>query len=86
MEHPVVVAAALQHSVAPALVLLRWALHKDFCIIPKSKNSARLAENANVADFDLNETQINQLDDLDLGGMKGRLCWRRDEMRELDFD
>ena len=26
------------------------------------------------------------LDALDLGGMKGRLCWRRDELRDLEFE
>jgi diketogulonate reductase-like aldo/keto reductase len=84
LEHPAVVAAASKHGVSAAAVLLRWALQKDYCIIPKSRDATRIDANAQL-DFALLDDEMAALDALDCGGMAGRLCWRRDEMRMLDF-
>ena len=35
---------------------------------------------------ELSADEMAALDALDLGGMKGRLCWRRDELRDLEFE
>ena len=85
LDHPAVLKAAKAHSSSPACVLLRWALQKGWAVIPKSSSKTRIA--ANVAlDFSLSSDEMAALDALDLGGMKGRLCWRRDELRDLEFE
>jgi diketogulonate reductase-like aldo/keto reductase len=48
-----------------AQVLIRWAIAKGFVTIPKSTNSYRIAQNANVFDFELSVDDLALLDDLD---------------------
>lgn len=88
LENPRVLAAAKVHETTPSAVLLRWALQKGFAVIPKSRNQERIAQNspASLDRFTLSDDEMTELDLLDLGGMKGRLCWRRDELRNLDFE
>ena len=84
LEHPAVLAAAETRGKPPAAVLLRWAVQKGYAVIPKSRDKKRIRENADLA-FALDDGEMAALDALDLGGMKGRLCWRKDELRDLDF-
>ena len=85
LDHPAVIKAAKAHSSTSACVLLRWALQKGWAVIPKSSSKSRIASNIAV-DFELSADEMAALDALDLGGMKGRLCWRRDELRDLEFE
>jgi methylglyoxal/glyoxal reductase len=49
----------------PAQVLIRWSLQKGFVVLPRSSNAGRIAENAAVFDFALDDGQIARLDALD---------------------
>jgi diketogulonate reductase-like aldo/keto reductase len=51
----------------PAQVLIRWSLQKGFIVLPRSSNASRIAENAAVFDFALDDAQIAALDALDEG-------------------
>jgi diketogulonate reductase-like aldo/keto reductase len=51
----------------PAQVLIRWSLQKGFVVLPRSSNASRIAENAAVFDFSLDDAQIAALDALDEG-------------------
>ena len=51
----------------PAQVLIRWSLQKGFIVLPRSSNTDRIAENADVFDFGLEATQMAELDALDEG-------------------
>lgn len=51
----------------PAQVLIRWSLQKGFVVLPRSSNDARIAENAAVFDFVLDDARMAALDDLDEG-------------------
>jgi diketogulonate reductase-like aldo/keto reductase len=50
-----------------AQVLIRWSLQKGFVVLPRSSNAARIAENAAVFDFALDDAQMSALDALDEG-------------------
>lgn len=88
VDHPLINDLAANYSVSRAAVLLRWALQKNVAVIPKSKSAQRIRQNAIDLDtFTISEPHMAQIDNLNLGdAMEGRLCWRRDEMRLLDFD
>jgi Aldo/keto reductase family len=51
----------------PAQVLIRWSLQKGFVVLPRSSNPSRIAENAAVFEFVLDDAQIAALDALDEG-------------------
>ena len=60
-------AVARRHGKTPAQVLLRWALQHRVVVIPKSVQSVRIAENADLFDFALNERDMAALDALHAG-------------------
>jgi diketogulonate reductase-like aldo/keto reductase len=59
------VAAAAGRS--EAATMLRWALQRGLCVIPKSTNAARIRENAGALDFELSAGDMARLDALDEG-------------------
>ncbi len=71
LDHPVIAAVAEHHGRTPAQVLLRWCLERDVVVIPKSRDRGRIAENAQVFDFRLDEGDLRELDALDETGGTG---------------
>ena len=67
LADPVAGAVARRHGRTPAQVLLRWALQHEVAVIPKSGQPARIAENANLFDFTLDERDMAALDALHAG-------------------
>jgi diketogulonate reductase-like aldo/keto reductase len=67
LDDPTVATIAAEVGRTPAQVLIRWALQKGFVVLPRSSNAERIAENAAVFDFVLDDTQIARLDALDEG-------------------
>jgi diketogulonate reductase-like aldo/keto reductase len=60
-------AIAAEVGRTPAQVLIRWSLQKGFVVLPRSSNPTRIAENAAVFDFSLDDSQMARLDALDEG-------------------
>ena len=59
------IAAEVGHT--RAQVLIRWSLQKGFVPLPRSSNPGRIAENAAVFEFALDDRQMAALDRLDQG-------------------
>lgn len=55
----------------PAQVLLRWCVQRGIPVIPKSTHRDRIAENAQIFDFELTDDDLAQLDGLDRTGGTG---------------
>ena len=53
------------HGKSPAQVSLRWLLQHGICAIPKSIHPERIAENANIFDFELGEQEMARIDSLE---------------------
>src|SRR5262245_36204794 len=60
-----VVQIARRHGRTPAQVLLRWCIERGIPVIPKSTHRERIAENAEVFDFELAAEDLAELDALD---------------------
>ncbi len=65
LTDPRLVQLAESYGKTPAQILIRWALEHGFAVIPKSSQSQRVEENADVFDFTLSDADMNWLDDFD---------------------
>jgi diketogulonate reductase-like aldo/keto reductase len=57
------IAAKYQKSVAQ--VILRWLVQREIVVIPKTVHKARIIENFNIFDFELNESDMQDIASLD---------------------
>ncbi|XP_076026903.1 glyoxal reductase [Genypterus blacodes] len=74
---PVVTEVAQRYGRTPAQVLLRWAVQQDVPVLPKSSQSDRIKQNAEIFDFILSEGDMDKLTELDCGQ---RFCWDPSEV------
>ncbi|MCU1447192.1 aldo/keto reductase [Cryobacterium sp.] len=71
LEEPVVTAAAEAHGKTPAQVVIRWHLQSGNIVFPKSNRRERMAENFDVFDFELSNTELATITALERGGRVG---------------
>jgi diketogulonate reductase-like aldo/keto reductase len=64
-------AIATAHEKSAAQVMLRWHLQQGRSALPKSVRPARIAENFDVFDFELTDTELASIDALDTGVRRG---------------
>ena len=67
LHHPAVTAIAAAHHKTPAQVILRWEIQLGICVIPKSVNPKRIAENIDIFDFSLSAVELADIGALDTG-------------------
>ena len=60
-----------KYNKTPAQIALRWDLQHEVVTIPKSIHPNRIAENADIFDFELSEADMKALDALDEGRRTG---------------
>jgi diketogulonate reductase-like aldo/keto reductase len=61
----IVARIARRQARTSAQVLLRWCIERDIPVIPKSSHRERIAENGEVFDFTLSDSDLVELDALD---------------------
>lgn len=67
LQHKVVRQIAKSVGKTPAQVLLRWGVQRGTAVIPKTSQPERLVENIDVFGFSLDDSQMQQLTQLDTG-------------------
>lgn len=65
IKHPSIHAIAKQHQLSPAQVLIAWAIQRGTAVIPKSVNPQRLHQNFEASRLHLNDSNMDQIDQLD---------------------
>ncbi|HEY1509478.1 MAG TPA: aldo/keto reductase [Solirubrobacteraceae bacterium] len=68
LNDPVVVGIADRVGRTPAQILLRWCVQRGIPVIAKSTHRDRIAENAQIFDFELAARDMEELDALDRSG------------------
>lgn len=58
LDHPLLVSLGKKHGKTPAQICLRWCLDQGALPLPKSVTPARMAENAGIFDFALDEADL----------------------------
>ncbi|MCM3618524.1 aldo/keto reductase [Sutcliffiella horikoshii] len=64
LEHDLIKELAGSYQKTPAQIVIRWDLQNGVVTIPKSTKAHRLAENADVFDFQLSAEDMEQIDQL----------------------
>lgn len=64
LDDPIIGAIAASHGVSPAQAIIRWHLQNGIITIPKSSHPDRIAQNADVFNFELTPTEMAQIDAL----------------------
>lgn len=65
LKEPLILEIAQQRQVAPAQVLLSWAIHQGAAVIPKSVNPERLRQNLAAVEVSLSREELQQIARLD---------------------
>jgi len=68
---PVVAGIATKHSKTPAQVLLRFLAQQEIVVIPKSLTPARITENIDIFDFELDAEDMQKLNALRINDDEG---------------
>jgi 2,5-diketo-D-gluconate reductase A len=72
LDHPAITAIADEIGRTPAQVVLRWHIQRGNIVIPKSTTPARIEENFELFDFQLERDAVARIDALDQGE-RGRI-------------
>ncbi|GGG69704.1 aldo/keto reductase [Paenibacillus radicis (ex Gao et al. 2016)] len=67
LENETLQKIANRHQKTVGQIILRWHLHRDTIVIPKSSNPRRIKENIDVFVFSLSEEEMGQIAALDSG-------------------
>ena len=71
LQDPVITGLADKHARTPAQIVLRWHVELGNVVIPKSVTPSRVAENAAIFDFTLDEQDMLAIGALDRGERTG---------------
>ncbi len=64
MDHPTIVKLAEKYGKKPSQIILRWDLDSEVVTIPKSVHAERIKENADIFNFQLEESDIEEINAL----------------------
>lgn len=64
LEVDVIRQIAASHHKTSAQILLRWGVQRGTAVIPKSSNTQRLVENISLFDFELSESEMEAISNL----------------------
>ena len=65
MKHPTILSLSQKYSCTPAQLMVRWSIQHGFVPLPKTSNPLRLAANAEIGGFDIDEGDMRTMDGLD---------------------
>ncbi|HCY7281296.1 TPA: aldo/keto reductase [Staphylococcus aureus] len=72
LDDPVIVKIAEKYHKTPAQVVLRWHLAHNRIIIPKYQTPKRIQENIDILDFNLELTEVAEIDALNRNARQGK--------------
>jgi diketogulonate reductase-like aldo/keto reductase len=71
LDNPTIVELAAAHNKTSAQIILRWDLQNEVITIPKSIRADRIAENADIFDFELSASDMAKLEQLNQNKRSG---------------
>ena len=71
IDDPVIATVAARHGKSSAQVMVRWSLQLGNVVLPKSVTPERIAENIDVFDFELDDSDMAEIATLECGRRTG---------------
>ncbi|MGA1810651.1 MULTISPECIES: aldo/keto reductase [Sphingobium] len=62
---------ATKHGKSPVQVIIRWHIERGLIVIPRSTNPSHIAENFDVLDFTLSESELASIDRINVNERSG---------------
>lgn len=72
LESPILARVGSHYGKTPAQVMIRWGLQHGLVEIPKSTHKERIMENSSVFDFQINDSDMKEIDSID---KDSRVSW-----------
>ncbi len=72
LDSPILESIGSHYAKTPAQVMIRWGLQHGLVEIPKSTHKERIIENANVFDFQIDDSDMKEIDSID---KERRVSW-----------
>lgn len=72
LENNTIVSMAHKYGKTPAQICIRWSLQHGILPLPKSVHEDRMRENADVFDFEITPSDMNELDSIPTFGFSGQ--------------
>ena len=72
LDSPILARVGSHYGKTPAQVMIRWGLQHGLVEIPKSTHKERIMENASVFDFQINDSDMKEIDSID---KDSRVSW-----------
>jgi D-xylose reductase len=66
LENKVILKYAEKYQTTPGIILLNWALRREYIVIPSTSNPERINENLKSLTLSLNEDEIEEIDSLNI--------------------
>lgn len=70
LNEPLLATLGAKYGKSPAQIVIRWAIDRGIATIPRSSNPERLAQNLDVFDFTLTDSEVAAISALDTGAEK----------------
>ena len=71
IDNPVIAQVAAKHGKSPAQVMIRWSIQLGNIVLPKSVTPARIEQNIDVFDFELDDADMAAIATLESGQRTG---------------
>jgi 2,5-diketo-D-gluconate reductase A len=71
IDDPVIADVAAKHGKSPAQVMVRWSIQLGNIVLPKSVTPARIEQNIDVFDFELDDADMAAIATLETGQRTG---------------
>lgn len=68
-------------GVAEAKILLRWGMQRGYCVLTKSSRPERIRENINIFDFEISDSDMKRLDQLN---QNQAIAWAANGLNPMD--
>ncbi|KAF4551751.1 Aldo-keto reductase-like protein 25 [Elsinoe fawcettii] len=65
MKHPTIVQLSKKYGCTPGQLMVRWSCQHGFVPLPKSVKQARIKENGDISDFEIEDADMKTMDGLD---------------------